>query len=133
MTLDLYFNFLWLVPLVAWFATRNKPYLVRSTITGASLGLVITHAFIGLHALHLAWPISEAFGQFGFYSSYVHVKAGTKVAIFLHLIAADSPITDDQRFLVKTVNAVSWSIFYGFLGLLWGCCMRIYHQKIRNF
>ena len=129
MTLDQYFNFLWLVPLVTWFATRNKSYRVRSTITGASLGLVITHAFFGLHALHLAWPISEAFGQFGFYSSYVHVKAGTKVAIFLHLIAADSPITDDQRLLVKAVNAVSWSIVYGFLGLLWGVCIRRYCEK----
>ena len=129
MTLDLLFNFLWLVPLVAWFATRNKPYIVRSAITGTSLGLVITQFSFGLHALHLAWPISEAFGQFGFYSSYVHVKAGTKVAIFLNLVAADSPFTDEQRFLVKVVNAVSWSIVYGVLGLLWGWCMRSYRRE----
>ena len=115
-----YLNFLWLVPLVVYFALRNKSQILRSTITGASFGLVVTSASFGLHALHLAWPISEAFGQLGFYSSYIHVKAGVTVAIMLNLISDHTPITSDQKFLIEIVNSISWAFAYGALGLLWG-------------
>jgi len=117
---EIYLNFLWLVPLIAWFAMRNKSTIQRSTITGISFGLVITHASFGLHALHLAWPVSEAFGQLAFYSGYIHVKAGFRVAIFLQLISDHTPITEDQRHLLEIVNSVSWAIAYGALGFLLG-------------
>jgi hypothetical protein len=117
---DIYLNFLWFVPLVVWFAMRTRPLILRSTITGVSFGLVVTHASVGLHALHLVWPASEAFGQLGFYSSYIHVKAGIRVAIILQLVSDHTPITDDQRFLLEIVNAVSWGIVYGALGFLLG-------------
>ena len=118
---DIYLNLLWFVPLVVWFAMRTKPQILRSAITGASLGLVITHASFGLHALHLVWPISEAFGQLGFYSSYIHVKAGITVAIIINLVSDHTPITDDQKLLIAIVNSISWAIAYGALGFLWGC------------
>ena len=50
----------------------------------------------------------------------VHDLAGIRVAIALHLIADNSPITEDQRFLLEVVNSVSWAIVYGVLGMLWG-------------
>ena len=117
---DIYLNLLWFVPLVVWFAMRTKPQVLRSTITGISFGLVVTHASVGLYALHFVWPVSDAFGQFGFYSSYIHVKAGIRVAIFFHLVSDHVPITDDQRLLIETVNSVSWAIAYGALGFLLG-------------
>ena len=117
---DIYLNFLWLVPFVAWFATRNMSQVVRSTIIAASFGLVIPYTSVGLYALHFAWPVSEAFGQFCFYLSFIHDLAGIRVAIFLHLVSANTPITEDQRFLLEVVNSVSWAIVYGALGLLWG-------------
>ncbi len=129
---DIVLNLLWFVPLAAWFATRHKSQIVRSTITGASLGLVITHASFGLHALHLAWPISEAFGQLGFYSSYIHVKAGITVAIILNLVSDHTPITDDQKLLITIVNSISWAIAYGALGFLWGYFRYRRDLKIRN-
>lgn len=129
---DIALNLLWIVPIVAWFATRNKSQIVRSTITGASLGLVITHASFGLHTLHLVWPISEAFGQLGFYSSYIHVKAGIRVAIILQLVSDHTPITDDQRLLIGTVNSLSWAIVYGTLGLLLGYFKNGWNKKRRN-
>jgi hypothetical protein len=70
--------------------------------------------------LHFTWPISEAFGQLGFYLSLFHDLAGIRVAIFLHPVSAHSPIADDQRLLIKVVNIVSWAIVYGVLGMLWG-------------
>lgn len=118
---DIYLNLLWFVPLVVWFAMRTKPQILRSTITGVSFGLVVTHASFGLHALHLVWPISEAFGQLGFYSSYIHVKAGITVAIIINLVSDHTPITDDQKLLIAIVNSISWAIAYGALGFLWGC------------
>ena len=118
---DIYLNLLWFVPLVVWFAMRTKPQILRSAITGVSLGLVITHASFGLHALHLVWPIFEAFGQLGFFSSYIHVKAGITVAIILNLVSDHMPITDDQKLLIAIVNSISWAIAYGVLGFLWGC------------
>ena len=117
---DIYLNFLWFVPLVVWFAIRTRSQILRSTITGVSFGLVVTHASVGLHALHLAWPVSEAFGQLGFYSSYIHVKAGIRVAIIFQLVSDHTPITDDQRILLEIVNSVSWAIVYGALGFLLG-------------
>lgn len=115
---DVYLNLLWLVPFVVWFALSNKSQILRSTITGASFGLVVTYASFGLHALHLAWPISEAFGQLGFYSSYIHVKAGVTVAIILNLVPDHTPITDDQKLLIEIVNSISWAIAYGALGFV---------------
>ena len=117
---DIYLNFLWFVPLIVWFAMRTRSQILRGTITGASFGLVVTHASVGLHALHLAWPVSEAFGQLGFYSSYIHVKAGIRVAIIFQLVSDHTPITDDQRILLEIVNSVSWAIVYGALGFLLG-------------
>jgi len=117
---DIYLNFLWLVPIVVWFALHNTSTVPRSTMTGVAFGLVITHASAGLHALHLAWPVSEAFGQLAFYSHYIHIKAGIRVAIFLQLISDHTPISNDQRLLIEIVNAVSWAIVYGALGLLLG-------------
>ena len=129
---DIVLNLLWFVPLVAWFATRNTSQIVRSTITGASLGLVITHASFGLHALHLVWPISEVFGQLGFYSSYIHVKAGITVAIIFNLVSDHTPITDDKKLLITIVNSISWAIAYGALGFLWGCFRNRRNTKQRN-
>ena len=117
---DIYLNFLWLVLFVAWFATRNMSQIVRSTIIAASFGLVISYASVGLYALYFAWPVSEAFGQFCFYLSFIHDLAGIRVAIFLHLVSAHTPIADDQRLLIEVVNVVTWAIAYGVLGLLWG-------------
>ena len=129
---DIALNLLWIVPIVAWFATRNKSQIVRSTITGASLGLVVTHASFGLHTLHLVWPISEAFGQLGFYSSYIHVKAGITIAIILNLVSDHTPITDDQKLLITIVNSISWAIAYGALGFLWGCFRNRRNTRQRN-
>jgi len=117
---DIYLNLLWFIPVIAWFAMRAKSITLRSTVTGAIFGLIITHASFGLYALYLAWPVSDAFGQFGFYSGYIHVKAGVIVAIFLHLISDNIPISDDQRLLIGTVNSVSWAIVYGALGFMMG-------------
>ena len=117
---DIYLNFLWFVPLVVWFAMPTKSQILRSTITGVSFGLVVTQASVGLYALHFVWPVSEAFGQLGFYSSYIHVKAGIRVAIIFQLVSDHTPITDDQRILLEILNSVSWAIVYGALGFLLG-------------
>ena len=106
--------------------------LIRSTLVGVAFGLVISYASVGLHALHLAWPVSEAFGQFCFYLSFVHDLAGIRVAIFLHLVSDHTPIADDQRFLIEVVNVVTWAIVYGFLGLLWGYLRNRLNMKSKN-
>ena len=121
MELEIYLNVLWFVPLVVWIATRKRSQILRSTIVGVSFGLVVSYASVGLYALHFAWPVSETFGQFCFYLSFIHDLAGIRVAIILRLVGAHSPIADDQRFLIEVVNTVSWAIVYGVLGLLWGC------------
>ncbi|MFT5729656.1 MAG: hypothetical protein ACI8PB_003827 [Desulforhopalus sp.] len=132
MELEIYSNLLWLIPLVVWFLTRNESPILRSTAIGVSFGLVVTHASFGLHALHLAWPISEEFGQLGFYSSYIHVKAGIKVAIILNLVSDHTPITDDKKLLIEIVNSISWAITYGALGLLWGYFRHRWNEKFGN-
>jgi len=129
---DIYLNFLWLVLFVAWFATRNMSQIVRSTIIAASFGLVISYASIGLYALYFAWPVSEAFGQFCFYLSFIHDLAGIRVAIFFRLVDAHAPIADDQRLLIEVVNVVTWAIVYGFLGLLWGFFRNRLNIKSKN-
>ena len=121
MEFEIYLNFLWLVPLVVWVATRKISQRLRYSLVGVSFGLIVPYASVGLYALHFAWPVSEAFGQFCFYLSFLHDLAGIRVAIIFQLVSAHSPISDDQRLLVEVVNAVSWAIAYGTLGLLWGC------------
>ena len=116
----IYLNLLWLVPLVVWIAARKSSQILRSVIIGVSFGLVVPYAAVGLYALHFAWPISEAFGQFCFYLSFIHDLAGIRVAFILRLIDAHSPPTDDQRLLIEVVNAVFWAFVYGVVGLLWG-------------
>jgi hypothetical protein len=120
MELEIYFNFLWLVPFVVWIATRKISQRLRCTLVGASFGLIVPYALVGLYALHFVWPVSEAFGQFCFYSGFIHDLAGIRVAIILHLVSAHAPLSGDQRVLVEVVNAVFWAFAYGILGLLWG-------------
>ena len=120
MEFEIYLNFLWLVPFVVWIATRKISQRLRCTLVGVSFGLIVPYALVGLYALHFVWPVSEAFGQFCFYLSFIHDLAGIRVAIFLQLISAHNPIADDQRVLIEVVNAVSWAIAYGALGLVWG-------------
>ena len=129
---ELYLNLLWLLPFVVWITTRKMSQLIRSTLVGVAFGLVISYASVGLHALHLAWPVSEVFGQFCFYLSFVHDLAGIRVAIFLHLVSDHIPIVDDQRFLIEVVNVVTWAIVYGFLGLLWGYLRNRLTLKLKN-
>ena len=117
---EIYLNIFWLVPFVVWLAVRKSSQIFRSTIVGVSFGMVVPYASVGLYALHFVWPVSEAFGQFCFYLSFIHDLAGIRVAIFLHLVSANTPIIEDQRFLLEVVNSVSWAIVYGALGLLWG-------------
>ena len=117
---DIYLTLLWLVPLVVWFATHKMLQISRSIIVGVSFGLVVPYASIGLYALHFAWPVSETFGQFCFYFSFIHDLAGIRVAIILQIVDSHTPITDDQRLLLEAVNAISWAIVYGVLGMLWG-------------
>ena len=128
----IYLNFLWLVPFVTWFATRNKSQMLGSTIIAASFGLVIPYTSTGLYALYFVWPVSEAFGQFCFYLSFLHDLAGIRIAIFLHLVSAHTPVADDQRLLIEVVNVVSWAIVYGFLGLLWGYFRNKLNMKLKN-
>ena len=132
MELDIYLNLLWLVPLVVWIATRKRSQIIRSTIVAASFGLVISYASVGLYALYFAWPVSEAFGQFCFYLSFIHDLAGIRVAIFFRLVDAHAPIADDQRLLIEVVNVVTWAIVYGFLGLLWGFFRNRLNIKSKN-
>ena len=130
--LEIYLNFLWLVPLVVWIATRKMSLILRSAIVGVSFGLVVPYASVGLYALHFAWPVSETFGQFCFYFSFIHDLTGIRVAIILQLVDAHSPITDDQRLLIEAVNAVFWATAYGVLGLLWGYFRNRWNKKLRN-
>ena len=132
MELEIYLNVLWFVPLVVWIATRKRSQILRSTIVGVSFGLVVSYASVGLYALHFAWPVSEAFGQFCFYLSFIHDLAGIRVAIILRLIDAHTPIADDQRLLIEVVNVVTWAIVYGFLGLLWGYFRNRLNIKSKN-
>jgi len=129
---EIYLNIFWLVPLVVWLAARKSSQIFRSTIVGVSFGLVVPYASVGLYALHFAWPVSEAFGQFCFYLSFIHDLAGIRVAIFLHLVSAHTPIADDQRLLIEVVNVVTWAIVYGFLGLLWGFFRNRLNIKSKN-
>jgi hypothetical protein len=120
MELEIYLNFLWLVPVATWIATRKISLILRCTLVGVSFGLIVPYASVGLYALYFVWPVSEAFGQFCFYLSFLHDLAGIRVAIILQLISDHAPLSEDQRLLVEGVNAVSWAIAYGALGLLWG-------------
>jgi hypothetical protein len=118
--MEIYLNILWIVPLIVWITTRKISQILRCTLVGVSFGLIVPYASVGLYALYFVWPVSEAFGQFCFYLSFLHDLAGIRVAIILQLVSAHSPIADDQRFLIEVVNAVSWAICYGALGLVWG-------------
>ena len=129
---EIYLNIFWLVPLVVWLAARKSSQIFRSTIVGVSFGLVVPYASVGLYALHFAWPVSEAFGQFCFYLSFIHELAGIRVAIFFHLVSAHTPIADNQKLLIDVVNVVSWAIVYGFIGLLWGYFRNKLNMKSKN-
>ena len=132
MELEIYLNVLWFVPLVVWIATRKRSQIIRSTSVGVSFGLVVSYASVGLYAMHFAWPVSETFGQFCFYLSFIHDLAGIRVAIILQIVDAHTPITDDQRLLLEAVNAISWAIVYGVLGMLWGYFRNRRNKKLRS-
>ncbi len=130
--MEIYLNFLWLVPFGVWIATRKISQRIRCTLVGASFGLIVPYASIGLYALHFIWPVFEAFGQFCFYLIFIHDLAGIRVAIFLQLISEHNPIADNQRVLIEIVNALSWAIAYGALGFVWGCLKNSHNSYIKS-
>jgi len=113
-------------------ATRKMPQIFRSTVVGVAFGLVVSYASVGLYALYFAWPVSQAFGQFCFYFSFIHDLAGIRVALFLHLIDAHSPIAENRRLLIEAINAISWAIAYGVLGMLWGYFRNRWNKKLKD-
>ena len=132
MGIDIYFNLLWFIPFIVFFLARKKSILLRSTIVGISFGLVISYASDGLYALYFAWPVSQGFGQFCFYLSFIHDLAGIRVAMILKLVSAHSPLTEDQRPLIEVVKAISWAVAYGLFGFVWGWGINIFYTKPRD-
>ena len=116
----MFLNLLWLIPVIAWFLTRDKSQITKSTIRGISFGLVVSPASMGLYSLYYVGPIAALFGMLGLILSMVHQPVGYNLAIILNLIPSHTVITGSERLPIEIINTILWATAYGSLGLLWG-------------
>ncbi|MBE9515730.1 MAG: hypothetical protein IME93_02010, partial [Proteobacteria bacterium] len=120
MKLPIFLNLLWLIPLTAWIATRNKPQIIKSTIRGISFGLVVSPASMGLYSLYFIGPIAAIFGMLGLVLSMFHQPVGYNLAIIFNLIPSHTVITGTERLPIEIINIIFWTLAYGTLGFIWG-------------
>ena len=124
----IFLNLLWLVPIATWLATRNKTQIIKSTARGFSLGLVISPASLGLYTLYFVNPITALLGIVGLVIISIHSSVGYPVAVALDIIPAQV-LAGTDRIIVEVINAVFWSLIYGFVGYLIGY-YKIKHKKL---
>jgi len=108
------------VPIITWFATRNVPQIVKSTIRGISFGLVVSPASMGLYTLYFVGPIAAIFGMLGLVLTMLHQPVGYNLAITFNLIPSHTVITGNERLPIVIINTIFWAVTYGVLGLIWG-------------
>lgn len=116
----IYLNLLWLIPVITWFVTRNKPQIVKSTIRGVSFGLIVSSASMGLYSFYFIGPLSAIFGMLGLVLTMFHQPAGYNLAIIFNLIPSHTVITGSDRPPIEIINTIFWAFCYGTPGLIWG-------------
>ena len=116
---SLIFNFLWLVPITAWIASRNISPLWRSTIRGFSFGAVVSPAALGLYGLYFLGPFAAIFGILGLALTLVHGAIGYNLAIAFGIVPSNTVVGAAGRLPVEIINGVFWSVVYGGLCYAW--------------
>ena len=113
-------NLLWLVPIAAWYITRNQALPKQSIIRGVSFGLVISPASLGLYTLYYVDPLAAIIGMLGLALSLFHGSVGYQAAIALNLIPSHTVVKGSAHIPIELINALFWAVIYGLIGFSYG-------------
>lgn len=103
------------VPAAAWFYARRFVPEYLATISGISLGLVISPVSMGLYATYFLGPAGIVTGMIGLVSGMFHSAPGFHIVRFLGLVPPGI-IEGVGHLYVETANALVWAVVYGVLG-----------------
>jgi ABC-type molybdate transport system permease subunit len=103
------------VPVAAWLCARRFAPEYLATITGASLGLVISPVSMGLYATYFLGPLGIVTGMIGLVSGMFHVAPGFYIARTFDLVPP-GVVEGIGHFYVEAINGLVWAVAYGALG-----------------
>ena len=104
-----------LIPIAAWLCARRFAPEFSTTLTGVSLGLVVSPMSMGLYATYFLGPLGIVTGMIGLVSSMVHGVPGFHIVRSLGLVPA-GVIEGVGHLYVEVANALVWAVVYGALG-----------------
>jgi hypothetical protein len=103
------------VPAGAWFYARRFVPEYLATITGISLGLVISPMSMGLYATYFLGPLGIVTGMIGLVSGMFHGAPGFYIARTFDLVPPGI-VEGIGHFYVEAINGLVWAVAYGALG-----------------
>ncbi len=110
-------NLLIIVPIIAYKVARQRaPHHVYS-ITGASLGAVITPLSFGLYSWYFISVVGIVPGMLGLVLVMIHGGPGFHLAVSFGLIPAGEVVSGFAQYtIVEVLNGIIWLVCYGALG-----------------
>ena len=109
-------NALWALPVVVFYWSRRKPQKHLWRDTGASFGLVVAPASMGLYGLFYIHPLTAVFGILGLVLVQFHGEPGYRLAISLGLVESATVVRGVQHVYIAVLNGMVWAPAYGILG-----------------
>jgi hypothetical protein len=110
-----------LVPVVAWFCARRFVPQFSATVTGVSLGLIVSPLSMGLYATYFLGPsgflgpLGLVTGIIGLASLMFHGAPGFHIVRSLDLVPSGI-IEGVGLVYIEIANALVWAVVYGALG-----------------
>ena len=106
-------NLFWLVPVFAWYISKNFTPIWRSAFRGASFGAIVSPASLALYEFFFVSPITAVFGVFGLVMISIHNWVGYEIATTFGLVPSYSIIGENEARIINLINGIFWAILYG--------------------
>ncbi len=112
----LWLNALWALPILTFLVCRHHVSRRVFGLTGASVGLVVAPASLGLYGLYFVGPLAALLGLLGLVLVLFHGRPGYELAIRIGVVPPATVVRGVEHVYIAILNAGVWSIVYGVIG-----------------
>ncbi len=117
----LYFNLLWLIPVVVFYITRKRRPMIRVTLRSMSVGAVVWQASKGLLGFGFLGPVAVPFAFVAYLVESVHQFFIYEVATLFGIASTQGNILDvTETSSVVIFGVIFCIVIYGVIGLVLG-------------
>ena len=107
------------IPIFVYWIARRKQSRNVFLATGIAFGAVASPWSFGLYSWFFVSPLGAILGFPGLILVALHEFPGFHLSIYMGLVPKGQIVDGiSQGLIIETINAIVWSIFYGFVGYL---------------